>query len=131
MSSTSGQAVQRGRFPDPMLTGCEGDEPGVQMNLYRFVSGLGVKPVLCGNIKGLHDPYRNPTTQAAFAARWGQKAAMVASFADGTKISFEQAIVANGTGMKVAKRGMIGRNSYQSCGNPCNKMTAGPVPPRT
>jgi predicted homoserine dehydrogenase-like protein len=33
---------------------------------------------------------------------------MVASFADGTKISYEQAIVANGTGFKVARRGMIG-----------------------
>ncbi|MGM0692525.1 MAG: NAD(P)H-dependent oxidoreductase [Pseudomonadota bacterium] len=86
----------------------DGDQPGVQMNLYRFVQGLGVKPVLCGNIKGLHDPYRNPETQRAFAERWGQKAAMVASFADGTKISFEQAIVANGTGMRVARRGMLG-----------------------
>lgn len=86
----------------------DGDQPGVQMNLYRFVAGLGVKPVLCGNIKGLHDPYRNPTTQESFARRWGQKPAMVASFADGTKISFEQAIVANGTGMRVARRGMLG-----------------------
>lgn len=86
----------------------DGDQPGVQMNLYRFVSGLGVKPVLCGNIKGLHDPYRNPTTQEAFARKWGQKPAMVASFADGTKISFEQAIVANATGMRVARRGMLG-----------------------
>jgi predicted homoserine dehydrogenase-like protein len=34
----------------------------------------------------------------------------VASFADGTKISFEQTIVANATGMKVAKRGMYGPN---------------------
>ncbi len=33
---------------------------------------------------------------------------MVTSFADGTKISFEQAIVANATGMKVAQRGMLG-----------------------
>lgn len=86
----------------------DGDQPGVQMNLFRFVAGLGVKPVLCGNIKGLHDPKRNPTTQRAFAERWGQKAAMVASFADGTKISYEQAIVANGTGFAVARRGMIG-----------------------
>ncbi|MFC2972648.1 NAD(P)H-dependent oxidoreductase [Azotobacter bryophylli] len=86
----------------------DGDQPGVQMNLYRFVAGIGVKPVLCGNIKGLHDPYRNPTTQESFARRWGQKSAMVASFADGTKISFEQAIVANGTGMRVARRGMLG-----------------------
>lgn len=86
----------------------DGDQPGVQMNLFRFVAGLGITPVLCGNIKGLHDPKRNPTTQRAFAEKWGQKAAMVASFADGTKISYEQAIVANGTGFAVARRGMIG-----------------------
>lgn len=91
-----------------IYTFSDGDQPGVQMNLQRFASGLGVKPVLCGNIKGLHDPYRNPATQEEFAKRWGQKPAMVASFADGTKISFEQAIVANGTGMQVARRGMLG-----------------------
>ncbi|MBW4632560.1 MAG: Gfo/Idh/MocA family oxidoreductase [Iphinoe sp. HA4291-MV1] len=91
-----------------ILTACDGDQPGVQMNLYRFVKSIGLTPLLCGNIKGLQDPYRNPTTQEAFAKRWGQKAHMVTSFADGTKISFEQAIVANATGMKVAKRGMLG-----------------------
>jgi predicted homoserine dehydrogenase-like protein len=91
-----------------VLTNADGDQPGVQMNLYRFVRGLGVTPVLCGNIKGLHDPYRTPTTQAEFAARWGQNPQMVTSFADGTKISFEQAIVANATGMRVARRGMHG-----------------------
>lgn len=91
-----------------ILTNADGDQPGVMMNLYRFVKGIGVKPVLCGNIKGLHDPYRNPTTQAGFAKQWGQNPSMVTSFADGTKISFENAIVANGTGMRVAKRGMHG-----------------------
>jgi predicted homoserine dehydrogenase-like protein len=91
-----------------VLTASDGDQPGVQGNLYRFVTSIGVKPVLCGNIKGLHDPYRNPTTQEGFAKQWGQKAHMVTSFADGTKISFEQAIVANATGMGVGKRGMFG-----------------------
>ncbi len=91
-----------------IVTNADGDQPGVIMNLYRFVKGLGVKPVLCGNIKGLHDPYRNPTTQEGFARKWGQNPSMVTSFADGTKISFEQAIVANATGMQVAKRGMFG-----------------------
>ena len=91
-----------------VFTNADGDQPGVEMNLFRFVKGLGVKPVLCGNIKGLHDPYRNPTTQKGFAEKWGQNPAMVTSFADGTKISFEQAIVANGTGMRVGKRGMHG-----------------------
>jgi predicted homoserine dehydrogenase-like protein len=80
----------------------------VIMNLFRFVKGLGVTPVLCGNIKGLHDPYRNPTTQQEFARKWQQTPNMVTSFADGTKISYEQAIVANATGMRVAKRGMLG-----------------------
>ena len=91
-----------------VVTNADGDQPGVIMNLFRFVRGIGVRPVLCGNIKGLQDPYRNPTTQEGFARKWGQKPHMVTSFADGTKISFEQAIVANATGMRVAKRGMYG-----------------------
>lgn len=91
-----------------MLSGCEGDQPGVIMNLFRFVKGLGLTPLLCGNIKGLQDFYRNPTTQANFAAQWEMSPNMVTSFADGTKISIEQACVANATGMGVAKRGMYG-----------------------
>jgi predicted homoserine dehydrogenase-like protein len=89
-------------------TNADGDQPGVELNLFRFVRGIGVRPVLCGNIKGLHDPYRNPTTQEGFARKWGQNPWMVTSFADGSKISFEQAIVANATGMRVARRGMLG-----------------------
>jgi predicted homoserine dehydrogenase-like protein len=91
-----------------VLTDADGDQPGVIMNLYRYVKSIGLRPVLCGNIKGLQDPYRNPTTQAEFARKWKQQAHMVTSFADGTKISFEQAIVANATGMGVGKRGMFG-----------------------
>lgn len=93
-----------------VLTGCDGDQPGVQANLYRFVKSIGLTPLVCGNIKGLQDPYRNPTTQEGFARQWGQNPYMVTSFADGTKISFEQAIVANATGMTVAKRGMYGHD---------------------
>ena len=91
-----------------ILTGADGDQPGVQMNLYRFVKSIGLTPLLCGNIKGLQDPYRTPTTQKGFAERWGQNPYMVTSFADGTKISFEQAVVANATGMTVVQRGMTG-----------------------
>ncbi|UYZ60809.1 NAD(P)H-dependent oxidoreductase [Hymenobacter latericus] len=91
-----------------MLSGCDGDQPGVIMNLYRFVKGLGLTPLICGNIKGLQDFYRNPTTQKGFAERWQLTPEMVTSFADGTKISIEQACVANATGMGVARRGMLG-----------------------
>ena len=89
-----------------IMSACDGDEPGAQMNLYRWVKGLGLIPRVIGNIKGLQDPYRNPTTQQGFAERWGQNPAMVTSFADGTKISCEQAIVANATGFVVKSRGM-------------------------
>lgn len=91
-----------------ILAGADGDQPAVQINLLRFVESIGLTPRVCGNIKGLQDRYRNPTTQASFAKQWGQSPSMVTSFADGTKISFEQAIVANATGFKVAQRGMIG-----------------------
>jgi len=93
-----------------VYTGVDGDQPGVEMNLVRFVRGIGVTPLLCGNIKGMQDPYRNPTTQEGFARRWGQNRWMVTSFADGTKVSFEQALVANAAGMQVARRGMLGLN---------------------
>ncbi len=93
-----------------ILTATDGDQPGVEMNLFRFVKSIGLTPLVCGNIKGLQDPYRNPTTQEGFAKKWGQNPYMVTSFADGTKISFEQAIVANATGMTVSKRGMVGLN---------------------
>jgi predicted homoserine dehydrogenase-like protein len=68
---------QRADAAGVVFTNADGDQPGVQLNLYRFVKGIGVRPVLCGNIKGLHDPYRNPTTQEGFARQWGQNPQMV------------------------------------------------------
>jgi predicted homoserine dehydrogenase-like protein len=96
-----------------ILSACDGDEPGLQINLYRWVKGLGLTPRVIGNIKGLQDPYRNPTTQKGFAEKWGQNPAMVTSFADGSKISFEQAIVANATGFVVRSRGMSRGMEYK------------------
>jgi predicted homoserine dehydrogenase-like protein len=90
------------------ITNCDGDQPGVVMNLFRWVQTIGYNPVLAGNMKGLQDNYRNPTTQAEFARMNKQKPKMVTSFADGTKISMEMAVVANATGFKVGKRGMYG-----------------------
>ena len=95
-----------------LLSACNGDEPGAQMDLVRWVVGLGLIPRVVGNIKGLQDPYRNPTTQQGFAEQWGQNPTMVTSFADGTKISFEQSIVANATGFQVLSRGMSRGQEY-------------------
>ena len=109
LDATVGPEVAR-RFAAAgvMFTGADGDQPGVTVNLLRFVRGIGLTPLVAGNIKGLQDPYRTPTTQQGFAEKWGQDPWMVTSFADGTKISFEQAIVANAWGMSVPKRGMNG-----------------------
>ena len=49
-----------------VVTNADGDQPGVMMNLYRFVKSIGYHPVLVGNIKGLQDFYRTPETQKGF-----------------------------------------------------------------
>jgi predicted homoserine dehydrogenase-like protein len=91
-----------------VITDTDGDEPGVAMNLFRYVSALGFQPVLAGNIKGFIDRYRTPDTQAEFAAKHNQKPPMITSFADGTKFSMEATILANATGFGVSRRGMEG-----------------------
>ena len=69
-----------------VITNADGDEPGVTMNLYRFVKAIGYRPVMAGNVKGFLNNHRNPDTQRAFADQHGQRAKMVTSFADGTKL---------------------------------------------
>lgn len=91
-----------------VYTYTDGDEPGVAMNLYRFVASIGYRPVCMGQIKGFLDRYRNPDTQRAFAERHKQKPAMVASFADGSKLALESAIIGNATGFRPGVLGMYG-----------------------
>jgi predicted homoserine dehydrogenase-like protein len=91
-----------------VISNADGDQPGVMLNLFRFVKTIGYEPVLAGNIKGLQDYYRTPETQKAFAAQHHITPKMATSFADGTKISMENAVVANATGFKVGRRGMYG-----------------------
>lgn len=91
-----------------VITDADGDQPGVMMNLYRFVKSIGYNPVLAGNIKGILDYYRTPETQKAFAEAHHINPKMATNFADGTKLSMENAVVANATGFKVGQRGMFG-----------------------
>ncbi|HSR88118.1 MAG TPA: Gfo/Idh/MocA family oxidoreductase [Pontiella sp.] len=109
LDATIGSVLQlHARKAGVIYTLADGDQPGVEMNLWRQVRGFGMEPLVCGNIKGLHDAYRTPTTQKAFALKWRQNPYMVTSFADGSKVSMEQACVANATGMQVEMRGMRG-----------------------
>ncbi|MFQ5787193.1 MAG: NAD(P)H-dependent oxidoreductase [Thermodesulfobacteriota bacterium] len=91
-----------------IITNADGDQPGVIINLFRFVKTIGYHPVLAGNIKGLQDNYRTPETQKGFAEQHGLTPEMATAFADGTKISMEMAVVANATGFKAGQRGMYG-----------------------
>jgi predicted homoserine dehydrogenase-like protein len=91
-----------------VYTNSDGDEPGVAMNMIRFVGSIGLKPVVAGNLKGLYDPYRTPETQRRFAESHNQKPSTMTSFADGTKLSMELTVLANATGFRVARRGMYG-----------------------
>ena len=109
MDATVGPILRR--YADAagvVVTNADGDEPAVAMNMLRLVRSLGLEPRVAGNLKGLYDPYRNPTTQAEFARRVNQKPETMTSFADGTKLSMELAVLANASGMGVARRGMYG-----------------------
>lgn len=91
-----------------VYTQADGDQPAVLMNLYREVQGMGLTPVMAGNVKGLLDHYRSPHTQIKYAKEHGINPRLAASFADGTKISQEMATVANAMGFRVLTRGMRG-----------------------
>lgn len=91
-----------------VYTQIDGDQPGKLINMVREIRGLGFKPVLAGNIKSLIDFRRTPKTQEKWSAEHFQEPKMPTSFADGTKISYEMATVANALGFKVGKRNMYG-----------------------
>lgn len=91
-----------------VFTYTDGDEPGVGMNLYRFLDSMGYEPVLMGQLKGFLDRYRNPQTQTELATRLGQNPAVLACFADGSKLALEAAIMGNATGFVPQVRGMKG-----------------------
>jgi len=109
LDSTIGPLLAfRARQAGTVLTNTDGDEPGVVLNLLRYVRSIGLRPLLAGNLKGLLDHSRTPETQRAFAEATGQRAHMVTSFADGTKLAMEATLVANATGFTVLQRGMTG-----------------------
>jgi predicted homoserine dehydrogenase-like protein len=59
----------RARAAGVIFTCVDGDQAGVQMNLYRSVQSLGMVPRVLGTVKGLHDEHRTPTTEAGSVER--------------------------------------------------------------
>ena len=89
--------------PDEVL---DYDEDTWYEKVYRGddVPQLTIRAVLMGSALGFLLAFTN--LYIGLKTGWGLGVAMVTSFADGTKVSYEQAIVANGTGMRAPKRGL-------------------------
>ncbi len=86
-----------------------GDEPGCLMELWDFVRCLGYTPVVIG--KGKNNPLNVdafPEDVAESAKRDNKDPYQVCSYVDGTKTMFELGCVANATGCRPFRPGMIG-----------------------
>jgi len=94
-----------------LITEAEGDQPGVLAAMKRNLVSMGFDPLVYGNLKGFLN--LNPTLEEMqyWASVQGISLEQVVGFTDGTKVNIEQALVANGLGAVVAKRGMYGIES--------------------
>ena len=100
-----------GKKHGAILSACDGDEPGLQMNLVRWVQGLGSRHGRWSTSRGCRMPTATPPPRRAGPSAGAERG-------DGhlvrrrLKISFEQTIVANATGFKVLSRGMSRGRKY-------------------
>lgn len=107
MDSIAGLALKNlAQEKGVVYSGADGDEPGVALGLLRYVSMLGFNIVAAGKFKGFYDCYANPETVKPWAEKYAQNPYMIASFADGTKMNIEMALLANASGLVPDKRGM-------------------------
>jgi predicted homoserine dehydrogenase-like protein len=95
-----------------ILTNVDGNPAGTSMSLYRHVKSLGIEPVFCGSIDGEQSSCENPASMEEMSLRFGQNAQVASSFADGSKSCFEQAMLANATGM------CLSEPEYVTAGSP-------------
>jgi predicted homoserine dehydrogenase-like protein len=93
-----------------ILTNADGNPCCTTLSLYRQVKSLGIEPIYCGNTG-----YRQSSYERQSEARpngFGQNVKVVSSFADGTKGCFEQAILANATGMHLCDTSDLTESSH-------------------
>ncbi|HDL48483.1 MAG TPA: NAD(P)-dependent oxidoreductase [Actinobacteria bacterium] len=91
-----------------LITEAEGDQPGCEAALHEEALELGFTPVVYGNMKGFLNEDPTPKEMAFWGAKQGISVPMVTSFTDGTKVQFEQALVANHFGATIARPGLLG-----------------------
>lgn len=86
----------------------DGDQPGILQKQLEYYQGVGFKPVVAGNCKGVMKRYATPETQAAYCRENNIKPWIATAAADGTKLNIEMCIVANANGFVPAAPGMTG-----------------------
>ncbi|MBU0511834.1 MAG: NAD(P)-dependent oxidoreductase [Chloroflexi bacterium] len=101
--TTGSYFVDRG-----ILTEAEGDQPGNLAALRDNALAMGFQPLVYGNVKGFYNP--NPTFEDMnyWSKKQGISLQTVTAATDGTKIQFEQALVANGFGAEIVQSGLLG-----------------------
>ncbi len=91
-----------------VITSDAGDQHGVLMRMIDEVQLWGFELVMAGNIKGFLDRRATAASVVDEARKRNLNPIMCAAYTDGTKLNIEMALVANATGLRPAKRGMIG-----------------------
>ena len=90
------------------ITEAEGDQPGCLAALRENVVQMGFRPLVYGNIKGFLNHHPTRAEMEFWARKQNLSLEQVTSFTDGTKVQFEQALVANGLGAGIAVPGLLG-----------------------
>ena len=90
------------------LTEAEGDQPGSLAALREEALQMGFQPLVYGNMKGYLNHNPSPEDMAYWSKRQGISIEQTTSFTDGTKVQIEQAVVGNGFGATITRRGLEG-----------------------
>lgn len=85
----------------------DGDQPGALARMLDDVVSWGFEPRIVGNCKQFFDIHQTPLGVKSFVPK-GQDAFKICSYTDGSKQSFELAVVGNAFGYPPLKRGMYG-----------------------
>jgi predicted homoserine dehydrogenase-like protein len=91
-----------------VYTIADGDQPGVLLREIEAAQAMGFEVTAAINCKRYMDVHQTPSSGASYTARDNTSALMTTAFGDGTKMQVEMAVVANATGLRPVRRGMVG-----------------------
>lgn len=102
------QLVERARERGVVVTSDAGDQHGVLARMIEEIQLWGFDIVMAGNIKGYLDQHATAAALAHEAAIRHLNPIQCCAYTDGTKLSIEMALLANGFGLVPWKTGMEG-----------------------